>query len=461
VSLRNQFPAALAALSTAKSTFLLYPESAWPTRELGYWKAFEAMMGGHLTQAVQRLEEVMTEYPTDLFALKKLQLLYFLLGDRAGMVSVAQRPAVASACSHLKYYHSFVAFALEENDDMVGARKAAERALELEPNDPWAIHDLAHVLFAEADFVEGANWLESKESVWSECMSFLFTHCNFHVALLRLDGEEYSEVKRILDEKIWPVDGTKTAASTSSTSFGLPLTSLSFPIHDPEYPEDQNAALNLLLRFEVRRTTRLQEGAASKHEATGKDYFDARWKSVSTHLRLPLPQLTSLYGLLQMYCLFRVGRTEDAQQSHAAMRDAVSKLEAGSDQRRKLEAILLPIAQAMEHQWNSGGKEGARKAVECVQEVLGTRKPSPEAQSDSSASLPSSPPPPLSLPPHLSCLSASGEQLEVLSEWYLMLCVEAGATEEVRRVFEGKPDVRKRKVEWYGRMLEAERASAT
>lgn len=93
--------------------------------------------------------------------MKKVQLLTFLVGDRLGMVRVVEREDVTRACSGRPFFHGMAAFALEENDRIQEARVHAFKALEIEPNDVWAVHVMAHIFFAEAQLKEGIEWSQS------------------------------------------------------------------------------------------------------------------------------------------------------------------------------------------------------------------------------------------------------------------------------------------------------------
>jgi hypothetical protein len=102
--------------------------------------------------------QCLSSCPGDLFLAKKVQLLCFVLGDRRGMLSVMRRSDVAAACTPRSYYGGMLAFALEENDQLDAARSAALRSLEIESRDPWAIHVMAHIFFAEAELDRGVEW---------------------------------------------------------------------------------------------------------------------------------------------------------------------------------------------------------------------------------------------------------------------------------------------------------------
>ena len=55
------------------------------------------------------------QYPRDVMALKRGQLLAFLLGDAKRMLELVQLPEVIKACSALPYFQGMLGFALEQN----------------------------------------------------------------------------------------------------------------------------------------------------------------------------------------------------------------------------------------------------------------------------------------------------------------------------------------------------------
>lgn len=304
-------------------------------------------------------------------------------------------------------------------------------------------------------------------------MSFMYTHNYFHVALLWLDLDEYQQVERIMEQHIWPTskalseatfesieDGAKDGPGTVETSFGSPITSNSFPIHDPDYPEDQNAALNLLWRFDIRRSCL----GSTPLDAPASRWFDAHWRSLSERLSTHAPSnLLTLFGILQLQASYRSGDHTRATLIYELIKTQVEGMsEDGSEQQQKskLQTILLPIIEAMKsiHTVVEGEEEVDRekrykRAFELLRPIMDTPAPA-SSSSSSSVSVSASPPPPLSQPAHLSCLSASGEQLELLIEWWCQICVECGASAAaaLQRTIAKKDPRRREKVEWIKRL---------
>lgn len=82
-----------------------------------------------------------------------------------------------------------LAFAAEENGQYGEARALAERSLQLNPHNAAAAHPLAHAFLETGAVVEGAEWLRTWLSGWSD-PSPIACHLTWHLALLRLVNGE-------------------------------------------------------------------------------------------------------------------------------------------------------------------------------------------------------------------------------------------------------------------------------
>jgi len=282
---RNDMPNASRALKQAKEAYLLQ-EGVLTPWEKEYFRGYSLMMQNDLREALRAFVRAVELEPTDLFAVKKSQLLAFVLGGRADMLRATMDPRVQEACATAPYFHAMHAFALEENGRFDDATIAVEKALHVEPHDPWAVHVQAHLFYARGALREGVAWLEARSDHWAQCMSFLYSHCWFHVGLLRLDLDEYAQTLALFDRHVWPhylqdqdskrkeangsagtgsgeqsgaaqlspsvADPHNSPSTDGATSFGEALGPLSFPRNDRFYIEDHNAALNLLWRMDIR-----------------------------------------------------------------------------------------------------------------------------------------------------------------------------------------------------------------
>ena len=83
---RELLPVAQEALAVAKTCY----EGALP-RERKYIDALDSWMGGRPSEAIARMEEVLTTCPTDALAMKLSHGIRFILGDSKGMRASLER----------------------------------------------------------------------------------------------------------------------------------------------------------------------------------------------------------------------------------------------------------------------------------------------------------------------------------------------------------------------------------
>lgn len=173
-------------------------------RDILYVNIFEQWLSGNVPHALALLEQCIDEYQHDLFAGKKAQLLAFLTGNKHKMLTLMiDRPQWLER----PYYHAMIAFAKEQNSDEQGAYEAGIRGNELHPHkhDIWAIHALAHVFYTTGQSNCGLDMLNQHRGLLDTRMSFLYTHCNFHICLFLIDLCRFSQLQNIYDTYIWYV----------------------------------------------------------------------------------------------------------------------------------------------------------------------------------------------------------------------------------------------------------------
>lgn len=235
-------------------------------RERHLLAALEAWAEGQPQLALARHLELARRWPRDLLNAKLAQIHQLGLGDRAGMRALSERLLPHNA--HVSYAWGLHAFALEQ----VGARDAAlhagERAVAMNPDDPWAQHAVAHVFDARAQLDDGLAWLLAHAPRWERCSSFMLTHNWWHVALLQLARGDADAALAIYDQRVWGVRKT--------------------------YVQDQVNAVSLLARIEQR----------------GID-AGPRWADLAAHVRPRIHDRQSAFLDLHFaYALARAGDDE-------------------------------------------------------------------------------------------------------------------------------------------------------
>jgi tetratricopeptide (TPR) repeat protein len=194
-------------------------------REKLYISAVVAWATGRIDQAIAHLEAIAFAFPRDLVAVQMAQYHYFYLGNKESLLQIAQNVLSANRENH--YLHGMIAFGLEQCHHLSEAEEAGRRATQMNRNDPWAHHAVAHVMETQGRLEEGIAWMESLSQTWENCNSMLYTHNWWHIALYYLEQENFPKVLELYDSHIW---GRAWKES----------------------PKDQIGSIQILLRLELR-----------------------------------------------------------------------------------------------------------------------------------------------------------------------------------------------------------------
>ncbi|MCU0836066.1 MAG: tetratricopeptide repeat protein [Chromatiaceae bacterium] len=191
------FPVAQADLAAAQHL----PASS---REDGHRRALAHLVRSEWRAAGRVLEDIAIDHPRDVLALQVGHLVDFYIGDSRMLRDRIAR-ALPYWSSDLPGYHAVLgmhAFGLEETGLYARAEAAGRRAVELEPQDAWAWHAVAHVLEMQTRRREGIEWLRANPEAWSKD-NFFAVHNWWHLAVCHLDLEEIDEVLALFDGPIY------------------------------------------------------------------------------------------------------------------------------------------------------------------------------------------------------------------------------------------------------------------
>ncbi|MBN9427284.1 MAG: tetratricopeptide repeat protein [Burkholderiales bacterium] len=157
-------------------------------REALHAEALAAWTGGSLRKATSIWTSISMEWPKDVLALKLANFGAFYMGQ-----SRMIRDVPAAALDHwqpAEYEYSYLlslhAFGLEECGQYRLAESAGRRALDLNPNDPWAVHAVAHVLEAAGRADEGIDWVAGQAGHWGLANNFRY-HIAWHQTLFHYE----------------------------------------------------------------------------------------------------------------------------------------------------------------------------------------------------------------------------------------------------------------------------------
>ena len=193
--LRAPAEALLAAARAART-----PETE---RERRYIAALDAAIGGRITEAVTHYEAIARAHPHDLLALRLSQLELFWIGEVAWMRDISERaaPAWSDSDQGLSAYLAVRAFGLEENGAYAEAERYGRKAIELDPQDPWGAHAVAHVLIMQGRLKEGIEWCSSLSANWGAA-NHIRHHNWWHLALFHTEARNYDDALAIYDDRL-------------------------------------------------------------------------------------------------------------------------------------------------------------------------------------------------------------------------------------------------------------------
>lgn len=268
------------------------------SREQAFVAAVHDWWRGNVLGALKRLKIIVAQNPADIVAAKWAQYLAFNQGDAAAMLEVAK--AVMPAHPETAGAWSMLAFAHEQNNAIGVAEEAAYRALEINAQDPWAHHAIAHVMETRGKVDDGIAFLTKHAPGWADRSIFVREHNYWHLALFHIDRAEHARALEIFDKHLWG--------------------------EWREFAQEQIGAISALWRLEMRGAD-----VGARFEPVVKKVIE-RWHE---HI-LPFNDLHFIYALA------RGGRARQAQEFLASM-----KRHGAQDVTGVWESVAIPCAEGL------------------------------------------------------------------------------------------------------------------
>lgn len=175
-------------------------------RERGHVHALSLWAEGDWRGYKDALDRLLVEHPRDLLALQAGHLADFFHGDRETLRGRVAR-ALPFWTRDDKAYGLLLgmqAFGLEECGSYGPAEEAGRHALELDGDDCWAQHALAHVMEMQARQAEGIAFMESRKDNWAQDDNGFQFHNWWHTALFNLDQGNTARALEIFDRGVHP-----------------------------------------------------------------------------------------------------------------------------------------------------------------------------------------------------------------------------------------------------------------
>jgi tetratricopeptide (TPR) repeat protein len=172
-------------------------------RESLHIGALEAWINGDLVGALDRWEQVLTEHPTDILAIRLAQFVTSYLGRSQDICDSVARvlPAWQPETPAYGFLLGCQAYGFEEAGDYEQAERFGRAAVENNPEDLWASHAVAHVMEMRCQPREGIAWIQTGWQQWHNCGNFV-RHLWWHSCLFHLTLQEYDRVLELYDHEV-------------------------------------------------------------------------------------------------------------------------------------------------------------------------------------------------------------------------------------------------------------------
>jgi len=202
-------------------------------REHAHVEALRHWAGGDQITATRVWEGILADHPLDVLALRLAHHAYFYIGAAGDMLASVER--IIGAWDESVPSYGFVlgmrSFALEECGHYTEAEKIGRAAVDLQADDPWAVHAVTHVMEMQDRYAEGIEWICGLESHWNAANNFRY-HLWWHRALMHLGRGELEEALRLYDEDIWDPESDEYLDICNDVSLLLRLELLGIDVGD-------------------------------------------------------------------------------------------------------------------------------------------------------------------------------------------------------------------------------------
>jgi tetratricopeptide (TPR) repeat protein len=174
-------------------------------RERLHQEALRAWIAQDFSACALAWEQILVEWPLDLLAFRQHTATLFWTGDKRHQAEASAGVATHWGPDVPGYGHflSAHAFAMEEVGRYEVAEQSARKALELQPQDLWALHALAHVLEMQGRVQEGIELLDDAAKFLNDYNLFR-GHLWWHLSLFRFSQADFDEALELFDREIFP-----------------------------------------------------------------------------------------------------------------------------------------------------------------------------------------------------------------------------------------------------------------
>ncbi len=194
-------------LDAARSAHAAMAAAPLDERETMHAAALGAWLGGDWHAASSILDELLFSWPTDVLALQVGHQLDFFLGDARSLRDRPRRALDSFAADDPRgsIVRGMYAFGLEETGQYEKAEDVGLSAIEVHPDDVWAIHAVVHTLEMRGQVDRGIPFLRGRVDDWGSGNLFV-VHNWWHLSLFELEAGHHDEVLSIYDQHLHNAD---------------------------------------------------------------------------------------------------------------------------------------------------------------------------------------------------------------------------------------------------------------
>lgn len=173
-------------------------------RERAHARAISLWATGDWRGYKDALDRLLADHPRDLLALQAGHLSDFFHGDRENLRGRVARalPFWTRDDPGYAFLLGMHAFGHEECGSYAVAEETGRHAIELEADDCWAQHALAHVMEMQARQAEGIAFMEARKDHWAQDDNGFQFHNWWHTALFNLDQGNVVRALEIYDRGV-------------------------------------------------------------------------------------------------------------------------------------------------------------------------------------------------------------------------------------------------------------------
>jgi len=199
----------VAKVPEAKAAALMARELArrLPQREKNNVEVILLTIEGAPAKAYALAREHLKQYPRDAMVLAPCTGVFGLIGfsGRKGREQELRQlmEELAPHWGEESFFLTSLAFARVETGEIEGARKAIERAMQLDPQSAHGAHVKAHVHYEAGEKVAGLKFLQKWLPDYAK-EGLLHCHLNWHVALWQLELGEHEDAMRTYFKAVHP-----------------------------------------------------------------------------------------------------------------------------------------------------------------------------------------------------------------------------------------------------------------